>query len=42
MPVTSRYHLRGYPWREQRYSVEDHVARTMRRRARAAGRHVDR
>lgn len=31
------YHHRGDPWREERYSVEDYVARTMRRRAREAG-----
>ncbi len=36
------YHHRGDPWREERYSVEDYVARTMRRRAREAGRHEDR
>jgi DMSO/TMAO reductase YedYZ molybdopterin-dependent catalytic subunit len=29
------YHHRGDPWREERYSVEDYVARTLRRRARA-------
>ncbi|MGH2873590.1 MAG: sulfite oxidase-like oxidoreductase [Solirubrobacteraceae bacterium] len=28
------YHHRGDPWREQRYSVEDYVARTLRRRVR--------
>jgi DMSO/TMAO reductase YedYZ molybdopterin-dependent catalytic subunit len=28
------YHHRGDPWREERYSVEDYVARTLRRRAR--------
>jgi DMSO/TMAO reductase YedYZ molybdopterin-dependent catalytic subunit len=32
------YHHRGDPWREERYSVQDYVARTMRRRARAEGR----
>jgi DMSO/TMAO reductase YedYZ molybdopterin-dependent catalytic subunit len=33
------YHHRGDPWREERYSVDDYVARTLRRRARAdAGR----
>ncbi len=30
------YHHRGDPWREERYSVDDYVARTMRRQARAA------
>ncbi len=29
------YHHRGDPWQEERYSVEDYVARTLRRRARA-------
>ncbi|MGA2013554.1 MAG: sulfite oxidase-like oxidoreductase [Solirubrobacteraceae bacterium] len=29
------YHHRGDPWREERYSVEDYVARTLRRRARS-------
>ncbi len=29
------YHHRGDPWREERYSVDDYVARTMRRQARA-------
>jgi DMSO/TMAO reductase YedYZ molybdopterin-dependent catalytic subunit len=29
------YHHRGDPWKEQRYSVDDYVARTMRREARA-------
>ena len=29
------YHHRGDPWREERYSVEDYVARTMRRQARS-------
>jgi DMSO/TMAO reductase YedYZ molybdopterin-dependent catalytic subunit len=28
------YHHRGDPWQEERYSVDDYVARTMRRRAR--------
>ena len=28
------YHHRGDPWREERYSVDDYVARTLRRRAR--------
>ncbi|MGI9184184.1 MAG: sulfite oxidase-like oxidoreductase [Solirubrobacteraceae bacterium] len=28
------YHHRGDPWREERYSVEEYVARTLRRRAR--------
>jgi DMSO/TMAO reductase YedYZ molybdopterin-dependent catalytic subunit len=32
------YHHRGDPWREERYSVEDYVARTLRRRARADAR----
>jgi DMSO/TMAO reductase YedYZ molybdopterin-dependent catalytic subunit len=31
------YHHRGDPWREERYSVNDYVARTMRRAARARG-----
>jgi DMSO/TMAO reductase YedYZ molybdopterin-dependent catalytic subunit len=31
------YHHRGDPWNEERYSVEDYVARTLRRRARAGG-----
>jgi DMSO/TMAO reductase YedYZ molybdopterin-dependent catalytic subunit len=30
------YHHRGDPWREERYSVDDYVARTMRRQARSA------
>jgi len=30
------YHHRGDPWREERYSVDDYVARTMRRQARGA------
>ena len=29
------YHHRGDPWREERYSVDDYVARTLRRQARA-------
>ncbi len=29
------YHHRGDPWREERYSVEDYVARTLRREARS-------
>ena len=29
------YHHRGDPWREQRYSVDDYVARAMRREARS-------
>jgi DMSO/TMAO reductase YedYZ molybdopterin-dependent catalytic subunit len=29
------YHHRGDPWREERYSVEDYVARTLRRQARS-------
>jgi DMSO/TMAO reductase YedYZ molybdopterin-dependent catalytic subunit len=28
------YHHRGDPWHEERYSVDDYVARTLRRRAR--------
>jgi len=28
------YHHRGDPWREERHSVDDYVARTLRRRAR--------
>jgi DMSO/TMAO reductase YedYZ molybdopterin-dependent catalytic subunit len=32
------YHHRGDPWREERYSVDDYVARTMRRRARQSAR----
>jgi DMSO/TMAO reductase YedYZ molybdopterin-dependent catalytic subunit len=28
------YHHRGDPWREERYSVDDYVARTLPRRAR--------
>jgi DMSO/TMAO reductase YedYZ molybdopterin-dependent catalytic subunit len=32
------YHHRGDPWREERYSVEDYVARTLRRRAREGAR----
>ena len=28
------YHHRGDPWREERYSVDDYVARTLRRQAR--------
>ena len=32
------YHHRGDPWREERYSVDDYVARTMRRQARAGAR----
>jgi DMSO/TMAO reductase YedYZ molybdopterin-dependent catalytic subunit len=31
------YHHRGDPWREERYSVDDYVARTMRRQARERG-----
>jgi DMSO/TMAO reductase YedYZ molybdopterin-dependent catalytic subunit len=31
------YHHRGDPWAEERHSVEDYVARAMRRDARAAG-----
>jgi DMSO/TMAO reductase YedYZ molybdopterin-dependent catalytic subunit len=30
------YHHRGDPWAEERYSVDDYVARTMRRQARSA------
>jgi DMSO/TMAO reductase YedYZ molybdopterin-dependent catalytic subunit len=30
------YHHRGDPWSEERYSVDDYVARTMRRQARTA------
>ncbi|MEA2211627.1 MAG: hypothetical protein QOF83_1575 [Solirubrobacteraceae bacterium] len=33
------YHHRGDPWREERYSVDDYVARTLRRQARANARH---
>jgi DMSO/TMAO reductase YedYZ molybdopterin-dependent catalytic subunit len=32
------YHHRGDPWREERYSAPDYVARTMRRQARADAR----
>jgi DMSO/TMAO reductase YedYZ molybdopterin-dependent catalytic subunit len=32
------YHHRGDPWREERYSVADYVARTLRREARARAR----
>jgi DMSO/TMAO reductase YedYZ molybdopterin-dependent catalytic subunit len=32
------YHHRGDPWHEERYSVDDYVARTLRRRARADAR----
>jgi DMSO/TMAO reductase YedYZ molybdopterin-dependent catalytic subunit len=32
------YHHRGDPWREERHSVDDYVARTLRRRARADAR----
>ncbi len=32
------YHHRGDPWREERYSVDDYVARTLRRQARAGAR----
>jgi DMSO/TMAO reductase YedYZ molybdopterin-dependent catalytic subunit len=32
------YHHRGDPWREERHSVDDYVARTLRRRAREAAR----
>jgi DMSO/TMAO reductase YedYZ molybdopterin-dependent catalytic subunit len=31
------YHHRGDPWHEERYSVDDYVARTMRRAARERG-----
>jgi DMSO/TMAO reductase YedYZ molybdopterin-dependent catalytic subunit len=31
------YHHRGDPWHEERHSVEDYVARAMRREARAGG-----
>ncbi len=31
------YHHRGDPWREERHSVSDYVARAMRREARAGG-----
>jgi DMSO/TMAO reductase YedYZ molybdopterin-dependent catalytic subunit len=31
------YHHRGDPWREERYSVDEYVARTMRRAARERG-----
>jgi DMSO/TMAO reductase YedYZ molybdopterin-dependent catalytic subunit len=31
------YHHRGDPWREERHSVDDYVARTLRRRARERG-----
>jgi DMSO/TMAO reductase YedYZ molybdopterin-dependent catalytic subunit len=31
------YHHRGDPWHEERYSVDDYVARTLRRRVRAEG-----
>lgn len=30
------YHHRGDPWHEERYSVDEYVARTLRRRARGA------
>ena len=36
------YHHRGDPWREERHSVEDYVARTLRRRARAGARDAQR
>jgi DMSO/TMAO reductase YedYZ molybdopterin-dependent catalytic subunit len=32
------YHHRGDPWHEERYSVDDYVARTLRRQARANAR----
>jgi DMSO/TMAO reductase YedYZ molybdopterin-dependent catalytic subunit len=32
------YHHRGDPWQEERYSVDDYVARTLRRQARAKAR----
>jgi DMSO/TMAO reductase YedYZ molybdopterin-dependent catalytic subunit len=32
------YHHRGDPWHEERYSVDDYVARTLRRQARAGAR----
>jgi DMSO/TMAO reductase YedYZ molybdopterin-dependent catalytic subunit len=32
------YHHRGDPWHEERHSVDDYVARTLRRRARAEAR----
>jgi len=32
------YHHRGDPWEEERYSVDDYVARAMRRRVREAAR----
>jgi DMSO/TMAO reductase YedYZ molybdopterin-dependent catalytic subunit len=32
------YHHRGDPWREERYSVSDYVARARRRSARTAAR----
>ena len=32
------YHHRGDPWSEERYSVDDYVARTLRRRVRADAR----
>ena len=35
------YHHRGDPWREERYSVDDYVARTLRRRARESARRPD-
>jgi len=31
----SGYHHRGDPWRQERYSVEEYVARTLRRQARS-------
>jgi DMSO/TMAO reductase YedYZ molybdopterin-dependent catalytic subunit len=31
------YHHRGDPWKQERYSVEDYVARTLRRQARGRG-----
>ena len=31
------YHHRGDPWREERHSVDDYVARTLRRQAMATG-----
>jgi DMSO/TMAO reductase YedYZ molybdopterin-dependent catalytic subunit len=33
------YHHRGDPWREERHSVDDYVARAMHREARAGGIH---
>ncbi len=36
------YHHRGDPWREERHSVDDYVARTLRREARSGARERER